>query len=168
MSNPRYGRLARYVAGILLFYWFIFLIRGGLVSWFSSDDLMNLNYYWSRSWISLLKANLFFWSSYYRPGGGLFYRSIYALWGFHPLPFRVAVLSLLSVDFALLALVVHWITGSRWAALMALVTLGIHSAFSPEYFDTGMILRHISLHAGVGHIRTILTCSTVGAFATHT
>lgn len=161
MSNPRYGKLAGYVAGILLFCWFIFVIRGGLASWFSGDDLMNLNYYRSRPWTSLLKANLCFWSSYYRPGGGLFYRSIYALWGFRPLPFRIAVLWLLSVDFVLLALIARQLTGSRWAALVALLTAGIHPTFSPEDFDTGMIydvlaymLPHPRTRGGAGHLRS--------------
>ena len=81
-------RMLYLAAGFGLFAWFLFVVRGGLASWFDADDLMNLHYYWSRPWPALLKANLVFWSSYYRPGGGLFYRSIYALWGFHPLPFQ--------------------------------------------------------------------------------
>jgi hypothetical protein len=126
-------------AGVALFARFVFLVRGGLASWFDPDDLMNLHYYWIRPWSALLKANLAFWSSYYRPAGGLFYRSIYTLWGFHPLPFRIAVLALLSVNFALLALVVWQLTGSRWGALAALLLLGMNPAFGYAYFNTGNI-----------------------------
>ncbi len=122
-----------------MFAWFLFLVRGGLASWFDSDDLMNLYYYWSRPLSALLKANLFFWSSYYRPAGGLFYRIIFALWGFHPLPFHIAALILLSIDFGLLAVVVYQLTGSRWGALLALLVFGIHPTFSVAYFDTGAI-----------------------------
>src|SRR5580693_805579 len=100
---------------------------------------MNLHYYWSRSWTALFQANLFFWSSYYRPGGGLFYRPIYALWGLRPLPFHAAALVLLSLNFGLLALVVRQLTASRWAALMALLAFGMNPAFSGAYFDTGPI-----------------------------
>ncbi len=132
-------RMLYLAAGFGLFAWFLFVVRGGLASWFDADDLMNLHYYWSRGWPALLKASLEFWSSYYRPGGGLFYRSIYALWGFHPPPFRIAALVLLSIDFALLAVVVRQLTGSRWAALIALLVMGVNPAFGGAYFDTGTI-----------------------------
>src|ERR1035441_9662684 len=111
----------------------------GLASWFSADDLMNMHIYWARPWPALLKANLAFWSTFYRPAGGLFYRPIFDLWGFHPLPFHIAALALLSVDFALLALVVWQLTGSRWGALIALMLLGINPSASNAYFDTGNI-----------------------------
>jgi hypothetical protein len=139
MRADKLGRALAYAAGATLFAWFVFLVRGGLDSWFDSDDLMNLHYYWVRPWSGLLQANLAFWSSYVRPAGGLFYKSIFALWGFHPLPFRIAALVLLAVNFALLAIVVWQLTRSRWGALMALLLLGIHPAFSYAYFDTGSI-----------------------------
>ncbi|MGA2575510.1 MAG: hypothetical protein ABSH24_05730 [Bryobacteraceae bacterium] len=126
-------------AGVALFAWFLFVVRGGLASWFDNDDLMNLNTYWTSTWPALLKANLAFWSSYYRPAGGLFYQTIFALWGFHPLPFRIAVLALLSVNFALLAVVVWQLTRSCWSVLIALLLLGTSPAFGSAYFDTGNI-----------------------------
>jgi len=121
------------------FAWFAFAIRGGLVSWFSADDLMNLHNYWVRPWSSLLKANLEFWSSYYRPMGGLFYRPIYAIFGFHPLPFRAAVYILLLINFGLQALVVWQLTRSRWGTLAAALLIGVNPTFTSIYFDTGTI-----------------------------
>jgi hypothetical protein len=132
-------RVVALAAAAALFAWFVFVVRGGLSSWFDADDLLNLHYYWVRPWSALLQANLAFWSSYYRPAGGLFYRSIYALWGFHPLPFRIAALILLSVNFALLGVVVWQLTGSRWCALIALLLVGINPSFSYAYSDTGAI-----------------------------
>ncbi len=134
-----YCRLLAFAAGGALFAWFLFVVRIGLASWFDNDDLMNLHYYWSRPWSALLNANLAFWSSYYRPAGGLFYRPIYALWGFHPLPFHVAALLLLSIDFMLLAIVVWQLTRSRWGVLVALSLLGISPAFAFAYLGTGNI-----------------------------
>jgi hypothetical protein len=139
MRLDKSGRFLAYGAGLALFAWFVFVTRAGLTCWFDGDDVMNLHYYWSRPWPALLKANLFFWSSYYRPAGGLFYRSIFAVWGFHPLPFRIAALALLYLNFALLAIVVRQLTESRWAALLALMVVGINPAFSAAYFDTGSI-----------------------------
>lgn len=139
MKSDKFSRIAAYSIGAALFIWFVYLIRGGFTSWFDNDDLMNLHYYWSRPWPALLKANLCFWSSYYRPGGGLFYRVIYSLYGFNPLPFRIAAFVWLCLDFLLLAVVVRQLTGSRWASLLALLLLGIHPTFAAAYFDTGTI-----------------------------
>jgi len=139
MRADKLGRVLALAVGVALFGWLVFLIRGGLASWFSPDDLMNLYHYWTRPWSALLKANLGFWSSFYRPAGGLFYKSIYALWGFHPLPFHIVALIFLSVNFALLAVVVWQLTGSRWGALVALWLVGINPSFAAAYFDTGTI-----------------------------
>src|ERR1039458_6104382 len=121
MRTDRLSKVPALAAGVALFAWFVYLVRGGLASWFGADDLMNMHMYWTRPWPALLKANLVFWSSFYRPAGGLFYRSIYDLWGFHPLPFHIAALALLSVDFALLALVVRPRLAALWGALIALM-----------------------------------------------
>ena len=135
----QWERRLAYAAGLALFIWFLMLIRRGLASWFDADDLMNLHIYWVHSWPALLKANLAFWSSFYRPAGGLFYRTIYALWGFHPLPFHIVAMVLLSLDFVLLAVVVWQLTGSRWSALLALLLVGVNPSFAAAYFDTGTI-----------------------------
>ena len=139
LDKASLARVLTYATGIALYAWFVYLIRGGLACWFDEDDLMNMHIYWAPPWSTVLKANLAFWSSFYRPGGGLFYRPIYDLWGFHPLPFRIAVLVLLSVNFALLAIVVWQLTGSRWGALIALFLVGINPSFGAVYFDTGTI-----------------------------
>jgi hypothetical protein len=139
MRADKLSRVLTLAAGLALFAWFVFVVRGGLASWFDADDLINIHRYWVNPWSVLLQANLAFWSSYYRPAGGLFYLSIYDLWGFNPLPFRIAVLVLLSVDFALLAVVVWQLTGSRWSALIALLLVGINASFSAAYFDTGTV-----------------------------
>ena len=139
LKSNKWEGAAALALGCALFGWFLVLMRRGLDSWFDADDLMNLHYYWSRPWSRLLKANLAFWSSYYRPAGGLFYRPIYAVWGFHPLPFRVVVLVLLSINFVLLAIVVWQLTGSRWSAILALVLIGINPSFASIYFEGGTI-----------------------------
>src|ERR1039457_5830252 len=139
MRADKLGRVLALAAGVALFAWFVFVVRAGLASWVDADDLINIHRYWAKPWFALLKANLAFWSSYYRPAGGLFYLSIYDLWGFNPLPFRIAVLGLLAVDFALLAVVVWQLTRSRWSALTALLLFGINPSFSAAYFDTNTV-----------------------------
>lgn len=139
MTAANSGRIAAYATGAALFAWFVSLISPGLSSWFDGDDLLNLYYYWSRPWAALIKANFAFWSTYYRPAGGLFYRLIYSFWGFHPLPFRIVIFAFLCVNFGLLALVVWQLTGSRWSPLVALFVIAIHPTFVALYFDNGTV-----------------------------
>lgn len=139
MQRDQRDRLVFFGAAIALFVWFVYVTRAGFVCWFDGDDLMNLHYCWSRPWSALLKANLAFWSSYYRPAGELFYRTIYSIWGFHPLPFRIAAMVLLWVDFALLGVVVWQLTRSSWGVLVSLFLFWGNPAFAGAYFDGGNI-----------------------------
>jgi len=135
----RSGGVVALLTALALFAWLVYLIRGGLASWFDGDDLMNLFFSLDRPWPALLKANLMFWSSYYRPAGGLFYRVIYDVWGFHPLPFHIAAFAFLLVDFWLLAVIVRRLTGSRWCVLVSLLLVGIHGCWNGAYFETPAI-----------------------------
>jgi len=75
---------------LLAFCWLLLFAHQGLWAPFSGDDLMNLHGYLTRSPASLLSDNLRYWSTAYRPLGGLFYVTLYRVFGFNPLPFRVA------------------------------------------------------------------------------
>jgi hypothetical protein len=119
--------------------YFLKYTAGGLTSWFSDDDLMNLHYYWSRPWTALLKANVLFFSGEPRPLGGLYYCGIYWIWGFNPLPYRAGAMILVSLNLAILFLVVRELSGSLEAAALALLITGLNESFVAVYFDTGMI-----------------------------
>src|SRR5579871_3106314 len=136
---PRVEKIASWIAFAAVFAWFLRFAAIGLYSWFDGDDLMNLHYYWSRPWSALLKANVFFWSSYYRPGGGLFYRPIYVWFGFHPLPFHIVSFTLLALDFLLMTAVVWKLSGSRWGTLIAVFLIGVNPSMYFLYFDTGAV-----------------------------
>ena len=88
------------------------------------------------------------------PGGGLFYRPMYAVFGFHPLPFRIAVVILLSVNFSLLAIAVWQLTGSRWATIVALI-LSINPELSVRLFRHGRHLRRTGFCAVLVRIHAL-------------
>ncbi len=139
MKPIQRGTALAAVAGIAYCVYFVTYTSGGLRSWFSSDDLMNLHYYWSRPLARLVESNIAFFTDYYRPMGGVYYRAIYAIWGFDPLPFHVAAFVLLSVNLALLYAVTVRLTASRICGFLALILSGTHASFVLLYFDTGMI-----------------------------
>src|ERR1017187_6470427 len=110
----------------LFFLYFLRYTAGGLTSWFSDDDFMNMHYYWSRPWTTLLKGNVLFFSGEPRPLGGLYYMAIHWIWGLNPLPYRVGALILISLNLLLLFLVVRELSGSLEAAGLSLIVTGLN------------------------------------------
>jgi hypothetical protein len=144
--------LVLFAAGFYAF--FLHYTLDGLASWFSSDDLMNLHGSLSRlvpdsarggkvpmpvvGW-DLIRDNLVFWSAHQRPLGATFYHTVYALWGFNPLPFRVVALILISLNLWLMFAIVRKISESVETAIWAMFLTGLHARFVLLYYDTGMI-----------------------------
>jgi len=71
-------------AGIIVVY-FLFFVWQSVGRYFDGDDMMNLGVAFEEPF-----------ANWMRPMGGLFYRAIYALAGFNPLPFRIADLAIAS------------------------------------------------------------------------
>jgi hypothetical protein len=74
---------------------------------------MNLHYYWIRGTGELFIGLVAFWTTYYRPMGGLFYLVVYKTAGFSPLAFHLAALVILSANLVLLYLVTSTLLRSR-------------------------------------------------------
>jgi hypothetical protein len=113
------------------------------------------------------------------PGGGLFYRSIYALWGFHPaaIPHRSAGIAFGELRAAGRSGVAAY--GIALERAVALLLVGINPSFSAAYFDTGTIydvlayaffwgafalyvrFRHAGRLPGWGRLALVLACSSL-------
>ena len=100
---------------------------------------MNLHNHLTRGAAGLLIDNLRYWSSAYRPLGGLFYVAIYRIFGFHPLPFRIACFGLLALNLGFLWRFTRRLSGSRELAFLALLLAGYHAWFVDLYYNTGTV-----------------------------
>jgi hypothetical protein len=123
----------------IAFGWMLLFAHNGLTAPFSGDDLMNLHGYLSRTPLSLMVDNLRYWSTSYRPLGGLFYVALYKRFGFEPLPFRVACFGLLALNLGLLWRFTLRLAGSREVAFLALLIAGYHAWFVDLYYSTGTV-----------------------------
>src|ERR1700735_56996 len=94
--------MARLGAALFLIAYFFWFAAGGLWARFTGDDLMNLNFHLTPSFPRLLLSNLTFWTTAYRPMGGVLYVAIYRLLGFHSMPFRVVCFALLLANLGLM------------------------------------------------------------------
>jgi len=123
----------------IAFGWLLLFAHNGLTAPFSGDDLMNLHGYLNRTPVSLMVDNLRYWSTSYRPLGGLFYVALYHCFGFDPLPFRVACFGLLALNLSLLWRFTLGLSGSREVAFLALLIGGYHAWFVDLYYSTGTV-----------------------------
>jgi hypothetical protein len=112
-SEPKAGRLRAILAGLFIACYFLFFTWRGLLVYYTGDDLMNLSIYLEKPVSALVKANFFFWSPYYRPFGGVVYRSLFGIFGFTPYPIYVVFFAALLVNLLLAYLVLSKLGGSR-------------------------------------------------------
>jgi hypothetical protein len=114
----------------------------GLGAYFTQDDVMNLVYlhgYFTTPLYRLLLDVFNPMTAAYRPMGGLFYRTLYALAGFHPLPFRLVCFLLLLGNLTLSWRVLWTLSNSAEAALLGALGLAYNAEMSQLYFNTGTI-----------------------------
>ena len=134
-----FQKLISVAAALCILFYFLVLAGEGVHAYFSPDDLMNLYGYWQRPLGDLVRANLLFYSNFFRPMGGVFYRLVYALAGFHPLPFRVACYFLLLFNLYLTYSLARRLSGSREVGLLATLLSAYHARFVDLYYSTGTV-----------------------------
>jgi hypothetical protein len=119
--------------------WFLFFAHGGLVADFSGDDLMNLDYYVQQGGPKTVLATIGVFTQFYRPLGGVFYLSLYKIFGMNPLPFRLACFGLLLANMLLFYRFFRLLSGKPEAAWIALFLVSYHAWFVDLYYSTGTV-----------------------------
>jgi hypothetical protein len=118
---------------------FLYFAREGVRTHFAADDMMNIGGPWVRGWWLTLADNLRFWSTVVRPMGGLFYISLYRMFGLNPLPYRIAALAFVFAGAWLSYLVAELLTKSRAIALATGLICCAHATMVDVYFGTNTI-----------------------------
>jgi hypothetical protein len=125
-------------AAIVLAY-YLFFTWHSIGLYFDADDMMNLYMAWTQSPVRILKANLFFWSDFYRPLGALFYRTVFAVAGFHPLPFRIVCLLVGIANLGLSYRFIGLIAKSERVAALAALIFAFHPRLLEVWYRTGVV-----------------------------
>jgi hypothetical protein len=116
---------------------FLFFTWRGFFVYYTGDDLMNLYGYWSKPLSLLVRANIFFWTPYYRPFGGVIYRTIFALFGFNPYPLYVVYFAAMLLNLWLAYLVIKKISGSGEIGALATLLYAFHGKLDYLYYNAG-------------------------------
>lgn len=110
-----------------------------LLAHFSTDDPMNMGWAWRDGFWLLLRENITFWSTGYRPMGQLYYLSIYRLFGLHPLPYRIVILSLVVLNAYLSCRLAERLTGSRAIGFLTGIFTAAHPSMVDLYYQNDII-----------------------------
>jgi len=109
----------------------IFFLR---VSWraiyvhLSSDEMMNIYWYWEPGAWKVVLANVLLWRKIIRPMGGLYYLPLFHTFDFNPWPYTVVRLAMLLFVSLLLVWLAARLTGSLIAATVAVMVVAYHPA----------------------------------------
>ncbi len=129
-------------AFLFIFLYFLLLSFDGLRSYFTSDDGMNLvmlhGCFTEPVWRVAVDA-LQVCTAGYRPMGGLFYRAIYGMFHFDPLPFRVACYCILTLNLALAGLLLRCLSGLWEIAAIGTLLFSFHGMLNQLFYNTGTI-----------------------------
>ena len=91
VSPPVVSRARTVAFAALILTYFLYFSWDRLPVHFSSDDMMNMAYHWSLPPVRLLLAQFAIWQGVHRPMAGLFYTSLFGLFGLNPVPFHAVI-----------------------------------------------------------------------------
>ena len=126
-------------ATLFIIVYFLWFAADGLRATFAPDDPYNIYYYWLRGPRELIRANILFFTSYYRPLGGLYYLPMYSLFGFSPLPYRLVCFALLLANLYLFYRFACLLTGDPAIAVLATLLGSYHAQLTNLYVSNSTI-----------------------------
>ena len=139
MHDRTFLTLRRILTGLFIAAFFLAFTWRALLMYFSGDDVMNLYGYWSRPVADLVRANFLFWTPYYRPFGGVIYRTLFALFGFDPRPLYILYYASFLINLYLAYVVLKRISGSAETGALATLIWSVHANFSYLYYNAGSL-----------------------------
>jgi hypothetical protein len=129
-------------AGALIILYFLLLTYRGLGAYFTGDDVVNIAFLhgYGRTSLGVMLAHaLAVFSTEYRPMAGLYYRTLFALFGPHMTPFRVVFFGVLIVNLIAAGTWFWRLSGSRITAACAALLFAYQPALAALYYDNGTI-----------------------------
>ena len=110
---------------ILIAYFLYFALparHGG----FRDDEMMNLWTYWYLGPLQSVLGLAKFWTSYYRPGGALYYLPLYHFFGLNPFPYRIVQIFVLALSIPIAYYLARLLSSSSSVAFLAVLAFCYH------------------------------------------
>ncbi|MBX5496850.1 MAG: hypothetical protein IRZ15_16050, partial [Bryobacteraceae bacterium] len=167
-TKPAQGRFAAAASAVIVFCFFLWNAGDGIYARFTPDDLMNLYGAWSAPLGLVLKSAVVFFEPFYRPVGALFYRSIFALAGLDPFPYRAVCMLFLGLNIVLAYWVSSLITKSAETGWLTALLGSFHVRMSDLYYSSGTVydvLAYTFFSASFGYYLRIRLRGTLPALS---
>jgi hypothetical protein len=117
-----------FLAGALLvLLYFCYFVLPSLGTRFRNDDALNIYYYWSRGFWALIQGIVLFFTTYYRPMGGVYFYSLYEIFGLDPLPYHVVVSILFLINVILVYRCATLLSGSKIIGGLCSILMTYHA-----------------------------------------
>ena len=136
-SRDKSVALLTVLGAVFVACFFLFFTWRGVLVYYTGDDLMNLYGYWTQPVSALVKGNLFFWTPYYRPFGGIIYRTLFAIVGFNPYPEYIIYYSAMLLNLWLAYRLFARLGASRELGAVAVLLWAFHGKFDYLYYNGG-------------------------------
>jgi len=101
--------------------------------------MFNMYFAWKTPLRKVITDNLFFWNGSFRPLGVVFYRVLYAVAGFNPVPLHVVYLILGLLNLAICFWFLHLVTDSLRTAALGTLIFAFHSRLMEVWFRTAVV-----------------------------
>ena len=130
------------LAALFILGYFLLFSYNGLSAFFTFDDGMNfiaMHHQWEvplwRNVLDVLKV----FTTENRPLGALFYRPMYSLFGFNPLPYRIVVYLFMTLNIGLVYLLARALEANRESAALCTLLFCYNASLVDLYYSTGTI-----------------------------
>jgi hypothetical protein len=141
-SGKLSSRTLSVLAALFIFSYFLLFSYNGLSTHLSFDDGMNfiaMHHQWEVPlWRNVLDALKVFTTAN-RPLGALFYRPMYSLFGFDPVPYRIVIYLFLTFNIILFYRFARVLDASREGATLATLLFSYNASLFDLYYNTGTI-----------------------------
>ena len=133
------GALLTALGAIFIACFFLFFTWRGLLVYYTGDDMMNLYGYWTEPLSTLVKQNIFFWTSSYRPFGGVIYRIVFGIFGFNPYPEYVIYYAAMLTNLWVAYRLISRLAGSKEVGAIGTLLWAFHGKFDYLYYNAGSL-----------------------------
>ena len=113
---------------VVLIAYFLYFALPAVGGGFRGDEMMNMIIYWQSGMLKSLWANVTFWTTFYRPGGALYYLPLYHFFGLNPKPYRIVQIGVLAASIPIVYYLNRVLAPSRLVAFLATLVLCYHAA----------------------------------------
>jgi hypothetical protein len=142
VSQPVVSRKLAILTAVFILSFFTFFTYSGLTAYFTFDDgttiIAALRLFETSFWSDLLHILTVFTAAF-RPLTTMFWRPLYAVFGFNPLPYRIAMQLLMAVNIGLAYVVARRVEMTREAAALTALIFCYNASTSALYYDTCLI-----------------------------